>query len=91
MRDYEAIFIFRSDEELFNQGKTLVTEQFNNADVKIVNEEDMGNRELAYPVKNETSGHYYFYDTQIEPDAVLGINQAIKLMDPVLKCLFVRK
>ena len=91
MRDYEAVFVFRAEDDLYNQGKTLVQEEFSKAGVTVSKEEDMGSRELAYPVKSETRGHYYLYEAQIEPDKLEGLNTAIRLMDPVLKCLFVKK
>ena len=91
MRDYEAVFIFRQEMDLFNQGKQQIVEELKNAGVSILKEEDMGTRELAYPVKKETSGHYYLFVAQIDPDKVNGISQAVRLVDPVLKHLFVRK
>ena len=91
MRDYEAVFVFRSEDELYGRGKQLVTEEFGKAGVQITTEEDMGNRELAYPIKSESRGHYYFYDAQIPPEKIVDINAAVRLMEPVLKCLFVRK
>lgn len=91
MRDYDAVFVFRSEDELYKQGKNLVQEEFTKAGVSISNEEDMGNRELAYLVKGENRGHYYFYDIKVEPDGVAPLNASIRLMDPVLKCLFVRR
>ena len=91
MRDYEAVFIFRQEMDLFNQGKQQILEEFGNAGVTITKEEDMGTRELAYPVKKETSGHYYLFVAQIEPEKVNEISQAVKLVDPVLKHLFARK
>ena len=91
MRDYEAVFVFRPEDEHFTQGKNLVQEQFTGAGVTIAQEEDMGNRDLAYPVKREMRGHYYVYHAQIEPEKIEELNGAIRLMEPVLKCLFVRK
>ena len=90
MREYEAVFVFRAEDELFKQGKTLVQEAFANAKVEVQKEEDMGSRELAYSVGTETRGHYYFYGIQADPQSIVELSQATKLMDPVLKHLFVR-
>ena len=91
MRDYEAVFIFRQEMDLFNQGKQQILEEFKNAGVSVVKEEDMGTRELAYPVKKEKSSHYYLFHAQVDPEKVNEISQAVRLIDPVLKHLFVRK
>ena len=90
MRNYEAVFVFRAEDELFKQGKTLVQEAFVNAKVEIQKEEDMGSRDLAYPIGQETRGHYYFYGIQADPQCLAELSQATKLIDPVLKHLFVR-
>ena len=91
MRDYETMFVFRPEDEAYGAGKQLLTEEFGKAGVVISKEEDMGNRELAYPIGSETRGHYHFYDAQISPDRIAELSAAVKLMDPILKSLFVRK
>ena len=91
MRNYEAVFVFRPEDEIYNRGRQLVQEEFSKAGVSIVKEDDMGSRELAYKVKNEDRGHYFCYEAQIEPEKITELTAAIRLMDPVLKCLFVRQ
>ena len=91
MRAYEAIFVFRPEDEVYNKGKELIKQELEKAEATILKEEDMGARDLAYMVKRETRGHYHFYEAQIEPQKIVEITNSIKLMDPVLKYLFVRK
>ncbi len=91
MREYEAVFVFRAEDELFNQGKNLVQEQFKQSNVSIVKEDDLGVRDLAYSVKSEDRGHYYLYVTQAESETMNQLNESIRLVEPVLKHLFVRK
>ena len=90
MRDYEAVFLFRPEEDVYNKGKNLVQEEFSKAGATVSGEEDMGNRELAYTVNGEDRGHYYLYKVQVEPDKVEELSAAARLMEPVLKSLFVR-
>ena len=90
MRDYEAVFVFRVEDELYKKGKTLVQETFAKAKISVQKEEDMGGRELAYPIGKETRGHYHLYEIQADPESITEISQATKLIDPVLKHLFVR-
>ena len=91
MRAYEAIFVFQPEDELYNKGKELIKQELEKAEATVLKEEDMGARDLAYMVKKETRGHYHFYEAQIEPQKIDEIAKSIKLMDPVLKYLFVRK
>lgn len=91
MRNYEAVFVFRSEDELYNSGRQLIKEEFEKSGVNVLKEEDMGNRDLAYPVQKESTGHYYFYQAEIEPEKVIDITTSIKLFNQVLKYLFVRQ
>ena len=91
MRAYEAIFVFRQEDELYNKGKELIKQELENAEATILKEEDMGARDLAYSVKRETRGHYHFFEAEIEPQKIEEMAKSIKLMEPVLKYLFVRK
>ena len=91
MRAYEAIFVFRAEDELYTKGKELIKGEFDRVAAKIIKEDDMGARDLAYMLKKETRGHYHFYEAEIDPQKVDEITKSVKLMDPVLKALFVRK
>ncbi len=91
MRVYEAIFVFRAEDELFAKGKELVTAELDRVEAKIIKEDDMGSRELAYEVRNETRAHYYYYEANIDPQKIDEMTKSIKLMEPVLKHLFIRK
>jgi small subunit ribosomal protein S6 len=51
----------------------------------------MNDRELAYQIKKESRGHYHFFDLEIKPDQIVSIEKNIKLINEVLKVLFVKK
>ena len=91
MRTYEAVFIFRTEEDQFTTGTKFVKTLFDDAKIKIVNEEDMGDRRLAYEIKKSPRGHYYLYEISIEPDIVETFDKPLKLRHEILKYLFVRK
>ena len=74
MRKYEIMFIVRptlgEDEVkkvIKDFGKILTT---NGA--KIVNEKDMGQRELAYEIKDFKSGFYYVYNIEAKDDKAIN-------------------
>lgn len=51
----------------------------------------MNARDLAYPIKKQTRGHYILYYVQIDPLKVVDLDRAFKLTSGILKFLFVRK
>ena len=91
MRVYEAVLIFRTEGDLLAGGREFAKTLFSGNGCKIVKEEDMGDRLLAYPVKKSKRGFYVFYELEAEPDSVHTLEKALKLRNEVLKYLFVRK
>ncbi len=91
MRAYEALFVFRAEDELYKKGMELIKNEFDRVEAKIIKENDMGARELAYAVKKETRGHYHLFEAEIDPNKINGMSRSIKLIEPVLKHLFVKK
>ena len=64
MREYDAVFIYKTDKDKLNSGKEIVKKEFSTSGIKILKEEDMGDRELAYPIKKDEQGHYIVYTIQ---------------------------
>jgi len=91
MREYEFTVIFDSNEEETAKGLDLVLAQFKNANVEITKQDDMGLRNLAYPIRKQDKGHYYFFELKADPALINNFNNSFKLMLPVLKFLFVNK
>ena len=91
MRTYELTCIFRTDEDNFTKGKELVKAEFKKQSVKILKETDMGIKELAYIMKKETKGHYYFYEIEVISEKVAEMDKHFRLETSFLKYLFVKK
>jgi len=91
MRPYEMTVIFRSNEEEFAKGKQQVDELLQKFGITVDSSEDLNVRILAYPVKKEEKGHYFTYQFQSEPNTIAQLDRALKLLQPVLKFLVVRK
>jgi small subunit ribosomal protein S6 len=91
MRNYEVVFIFRTEADAYNSGLEKVKKEFTEIGANIVKEDDMGDRELAYQIKKESRGHYYLFNLELEPDSILKIEKDLKLMNEVLKFMFVKK
>jgi len=89
MRNYEFTVIFDSNEEQTAKGMEVIAAEFAAANVGIVKQDDMGVKNLAYPIKKQDKGHYFFFDLKADPLTINKFNASFKLMTPVLKFLFV--
>jgi len=90
MRNYEAIFIFRPEDEHVTKGTTTVQDEFKNSGITILQQEDMGKKDLAYEIKKNLRGHYFSYKIQTEPTILNSIGKTLKLKQEILKFVFFR-
>ena len=91
MNKYEATFILYSEDERFKKGLDSVKAELSKIGAKIQKEEDLGIRELAYLIKKESRGHYFYFELGAEPAGVGSIDKNLNLNIDLLKYLFVRK
>ena len=91
MREYELTAIFRPEDDAYKSGyeslKSLM-EKFSLAPSK---DEDMGVRDLAYMVKKTERGHYRYFEIKCEPEKIADFDRELRLVQDVLKFLFVKK
>ena len=91
MRAYEALLIFRPESELLAEGREFVKNLFSSAGCRVVKEEEMGDRPLAYEIKKAKRGFYLCYALESEPQNIHALDRALKLRGEILKYLFIRK
>ena len=91
MRHYEVACVFRAEDGVFHRGKEIVKNELVGLGAVITGEEDMGQRNLAYPVKKETRGHYLVFVAELEPDKAKQIEDALRLKTELLKVMVVNK
>jgi small subunit ribosomal protein S6 len=90
-RQYEAVFIYQIGDENVSIAKTFVTDEFKGSSVKILKEQDLGEKTLAYEIKKNDRGHYICYDIEAEPETIKSLEKALKLKPEILKFVFFRK
>jgi small subunit ribosomal protein S6 len=90
MRKYEAVVILRPESEAVAEGKEFLRGLFGGDGGKVLKEEEIGDRELAYEVKKNKRGFYIFYELETEPQIIPSFDKALKLRNEILKYLFVR-
>lgn len=91
MRTYEAVCVFRPEEEAFNAARDTARTELQNMGATISKEEDMGRRTLAYPIKKLNQGHYYLFIVEMDPASVQQTEDHLKLKVDMLRFLLVRQ
>jgi len=89
MRAYEVVFIFRHENDHFTKALDFVRNELKTFGANVLKEEDMGERNLAYPIKKQDRGHYILFNIEFAPDKVVEIDKSIKLQSEILKFLFI--
>lgn len=92
MRNYEVTFIVDpvlSDSEIKGTAQAYV-KLLEDAKCKITNVEEMGLRQLAYPIKKRTSGIYYCIEFQMESGVLIeNMELALRRDERIMRFLTV--
>lgn len=89
MRQYELTVIFPLEEEQAKSGRELVLSDLAANGIEVVKTDEMGDRDLAYPIKKKTRAHYTLFTISADPAKILTADKAFKLNQNILKFLFV--
>ena len=90
--NYETVAIFNV--QVGEEGLAALTEKFKaliSANGTITNVEEWGKRRLAYPIQDETEGHYLFVEFTSAPEFPAELDRIYKITDGVLRSLIVVK
>lgn len=90
MRQYELVAIYPSEDDQFRLGKEAVAAELAKVNAADIKEEDMGDRQLAYIIRKRERGHYILYTLNLDPQKVLPLERAFKLVPNLLKYLLVK-
>ena len=69
----------------------MVSSELSNAGITVLEEQDMGERDLAYEIKKVKRGHYIRYEVQSSPELIQPAEKALNLRTEILKFVFFRK
>lgn len=75
-----------SDEEAL-AAKSKISAVFGEHGAKVTEEEDLGKRKLAYPIKHVRQGFYHLYKFESPARAIAKLDAAFRLMPEVLRHL----
>ena len=89
MRDYELIFIVHPDleETATNEVVERVQGWITEAGGKINKVDPWGKRRLAYPIRKQNEGQYFFLLVEMNPISVAEIERSLRFLEPVMRFL----
>ena len=91
MNKYEIMFILKSnDEEAIKSQVSELKSIITDMEGEIVNEKEMGNRKLAYPINKELNGYYYVINVNANNDAVAEFDRKARISENVIRHLIIR-
>jgi small subunit ribosomal protein S6 len=87
MRDYEIVFIVRSDleETAFNDVVERVRTWITEDGGEVVKTDLWGKRKLAYPIRKQTEGQYVLLETKMAPSFGAQLERNLRYLEPVLR------
>ena len=89
MREYELIFIVHPDleEAATNEVVERVQGWITEAGGKINKVDPWGKRRLAYPIRKQNEGQYFFLLVEMNPISVAEIERSLRFLEPVMRFL----
>ncbi len=82
--------IFPLEEDLSKSGIEGVRKVLQDFGAQIESENAFGDRDLCYDVKKRNRGRFILFNVKINPSKVVEIDRQFKLIDQLLKFMFVR-
>ena len=93
MNKYEIMFIVRADIDEKTQKDTVSAFEkvLKNMKAKIVENKDMGQKKLAYPINKQVRGNYYLFNVESTADAVNEFSRKAKIDENILRHIVIRE
>ena len=87
MRNYELAYILdpELDEQSIEAFEERVKAWIEAAGGTIKNIDSWGKRRLAYPIKKNNEGYYYFLQIEMPPQAGVAIERDLRLSEQILR------
>jgi small subunit ribosomal protein S6 len=89
MREYELIFIVHPDldetatNEVVERVKSWITE----AGGTVNKVDPWGKRKLAYPIRKQNDGQYFFLQVEMAPTFIAEMERNLRFLEPVMRFL----
>ena len=93
MNKYEIMFIVRADIDEKTSKDTVASFEklLTGMKAKIVNNKDMGQKKLAYPINKQVRGNYYVFNVEATAEAVKEFDRKAKIDENILRHIIIRE
>jgi small subunit ribosomal protein S6 len=93
MRKYEIMFIVKADldEKAIKDTEKAFEKILTDMKSKIVNTKDMGQRKLAYTIKDQVRGFYYVLNVEASAAAVKEFDRKARIDENILRHLILKE
>ena len=92
MKKYEIMFIVKPtlDEAAIKKAFEDMKKVLTDNKAKIVEEKEMGQRDLAYEIKKHKTGYYFLLVTEAPVEAINEFNRISNISDTVIRTLITK-
>lgn len=91
MRVYELVLVLKTSLSETERKKVVDTLKDWLSSVTVAKEDAWGQKQLAYPIKKETTGYYLVYSLESEKGMPSDLEKRILAQENILRHLLVRK
>jgi small subunit ribosomal protein S6 len=91
MNQYEIVFILNPQQSAESKLFEKCQEQIKSSKGLIHRTEDIGSRDLAYPINDCNKGHYFLINFELEPSELVNIESLFKFNEAILRSALVKK
>ncbi len=92
MNKYEIMFIVKAelDEKAVKETVSSLEKVFKDMKAEIVESKDLGQKRLAFAIKNSVRGYYYLYIVSAKPNAIQEFDRKAKIDGNVLRHMIIK-
>ncbi len=92
MNNYEMVVVFKPNLEE-DQRKVALDRLFDaiNANGKVGEIDDWGQRKLAYEINYIKEGHYYIVNFEADPSVIKEVERRSQIQDSIIRYMVIRK
>ena len=92
MNKYELMFIVRSDmeEKQIKDVAASMKKVLTDSKAKIVEEKELGQKELAYEINKMNTGYYFLFVVEASADAINEFERVSRINESILRSLTIK-
>lgn len=91
MQKYEMMVIYDTDEKSLQETKDFVNETLTSNKIKVLEEKEWGNRELAYLINKKKRGFYTLFNFEAPESSIVEMNKAFGLYKGIIRNLVIKR